>query len=315
LNREKRKLKKHKKNIKHEHIATLGILFATIIWGWAFVFSRFAIDAGITTTGLVFSRYALAATLIGIVFYKRLRENLRLAHWKAGIALGSILFLGTVCVTFGLRFTTPASTAIIICSYVMIVPIFWWVISRQKVSPVVMLACILCFCGVAVLSYDPVSSYGIGFGEAFILMASLIFAMHIVLIKKLGQGIDPISLSFMQFTVAAILGFAVFIATDRDFGSFVTLQGALSLLYLGAMSSGIGITIQIFAQKHMTSAKAGMLLSTEALFGTIASIFVGYDKLSLRLIAGALIMLFAIALPDVLKILTTRKKRGLETRN
>jgi len=69
-------LKPDKGSRRLEHLSTLGLLFATIIWGWAFVFSRLALDAGISPSALAFGRYTIATMLIGVIFYKTLKSNL-----------------------------------------------------------------------------------------------------------------------------------------------------------------------------------------------------------------------------------------------
>jgi len=292
-------VKPHKESKKLEHLSTLGILLATIIWGWAFVFSRLTLDAGISPAALVFSRYLIASVLLGLIFNKTLRSNLRLAHWKTGICLGAILFLGSIVTATGLRLTTPGNAAFIISTYVVIVPTLWWFYARQKVSTVVLVACAVCFCGIAILSLDPGDNFRLRSGDAIILLAAFIFANHIVLISKLGRDIHHISLAFMQFVVAGILGFIVFVITDRNLAPFASAQGAFGVLYLGVLSTGLGLSLQMAAQKHLPSAKVGILISTESLFGAIASIIVGYDSLSPRMITGGLIMFTAIIMPDV----------------
>jgi len=284
------------------------MLLAAFIWGWAFVFSRFALDAGISPSALAFGRYTIAAVLVGLIFFKSLRSNLRLAHWGTGFCLGAILFLGSLTAATGLRSTTPGNTAFIITTYVVIVPVLWWVYTRQKLTMVVLVACAMCFCGVAVLSLDPGDNFRLRSGDAVILLSAFIFANHIVLIKKLGRNIHHISLAFMQFMVAAVLGFIVFIISDRSLAPFASAQGAFGVLYLGVLSTGLGLSLQMAAQKHLSSAKAGILVSTESLFGAIASIIVGYDSLSPRMVIGGLLMFTAIIMPDVWGRLRRRTK-------
>ena len=292
-------LRPHKGSKKTEHLSTLGILLAAIIWGWAFVFSRRALDAGISPPALAFGRYSIATMMLGLIFFKTLKSNLKLAHWKTGLCLGAILFLGSIMTATGLRSTTPGNAAFIVTAYVVMVPVLWWLYTRQKVTTVVLVACAMCFCGIAILSLDLEDSFRLRSGDAMILLAAFIFANYIVLINKLGRDIHHISLAFMQFVVAAILGFIVFIITDRNFAPFASSQGAFGMLYLGVFSTALGLSLQMAAQKHLPGAKVGILISTESLFGAIASIIVGYDVLSPRMITGGLIMFIAIIMPYV----------------
>jgi len=70
----------------------------------------------------------------------------------------------------------------------------------------------------------------------------------------------------------------------------------------------------VYLKPHNGSKRAellstlGILLSTESLFGAIASVIVGYDILSPRMIIGGLLMFIAITMPNVWGQLKGRNK-------
>lgn len=49
----------------------------------------------------------------------------------------------------------------------------------------------------------------------------------------------------------------------------------------------------------MDSAKAAIILATESLFGTIFSVVLGYDKLTVNMVIGGVIILTSIIMTEV----------------
>lgn len=297
--------KKHK---RAELWASLGILLATVIWGWGFVFVRFSLDAGLSPAAVMLGRFTISTVLLSILFFRTLRRQLRAAHWKRGIIIGLLMFVSMMTQTTGMQSTTPGNGAFITASYVVMVPIVWWVVTRQKSPPITIFSCVLAMAGVVILSVDFSGGFSVSIGDAIILFSAVLFACHIVAITKLGHGIHHISLAFMQFVTAAVCAFVVFMITDRDVSGYATWEGGVSMLYLGILSTCLCFTLQTAAQKHLSSAKAGILLSTEALFGAVSSVIAGYDILSVRMVVGGLIMFSAIILPDVWQQLRDRAR-------
>ena len=57
--------------------------------------------------------------------------------------------------------------------------------------------------------------------------------------------------------------------------------------------------MQTTAQQHVESAKAAIILATESLFGTVFSVILGYDKLTVNMVLGGLIILISILMTEL----------------
>lgn len=71
------------------------------------------------------------------------------------------------------------------------------------------------------------------------------------------------------------------------------------MAYLGLFSTCLCYFLQTLAQKHTTPAKAGVLLSTEGLFGSVFSVALGMEALTVNLVAGGLIILASVTLMEL----------------
>jgi drug/metabolite transporter (DMT)-like permease len=103
----------------------------------------------------------------------------------------------------------------------------------------------------------------------------------------------------MQFLVASLLSLLVFLLGDRGIQGFAGATGLFSVLFLGVFSTFLCYFLQTWAQRFVSSSKAGIIMGLEALFGALFSIMIGYDRPNMRMVFGGLFMLISIILPEL----------------
>lgn len=284
---------------RNERLATLGLVVVTILWGGGFVFTKMSLNAGLSASAVLFGRFALATVLLGIVFGRQIKRHYQKGQWKGGLVIGLILFSAFYIQTLGLESSTPSYSAFLTATYVVMVPILWWIVTKKRPQAVMFVSCGLSLAGAGVLSLNFDGGAAIGLGDALTLISAVLFAAQIVATGILGKTMHYTVLVFFQFAVATVLSFGAFLITDRDFSGFVHPEGILSLLYLGILSTGVCYVLQTMAQRHLSSAKAGIIMACEAVFGTVFSVLLGYDQLTTKMVVGGLVMFAAVLLPEV----------------
>jgi drug/metabolite transporter (DMT)-like permease len=287
---------KNKKN--REYLAMGALILVTIVWGWGFVFSNMALEAGLRPGAIMFARFTLAALLMGIAFRKSIRANYQSGQWKSGLLTGGFLFLGFFIQILGLERSTPSNNAFITGAYVVMVPFILWIVLKKKPKPVIFFSSFLSLGGVAVLSVNPSGGFSMNLGDILTLISALFFALQIVSTGVFASSVHHLVLVFTQFTTAAILSLALFLLGDRDFSGFASPQGTGSVLFLGICSTFLCYFLQTYAQRFVASSKAGIIMGMEALFGTLFSVSMGYDQPNPRMFFGGIMMLTSIILPE-----------------
>ena len=148
-------------------------------------------------------------------------------------------------------------------------------------------------------------------GDALILCCAFGYTAHILLIDHFSPKVNGIKMSCIQFFVCAALS-AVFMLIDRSVPTWQAIgEAIIPILYTGVMSSGVGYTLQIIAQKNTEPAVASLLMSLESVFAALAGWVLLNQKFSGREMLGCAIMFAAIVLaqlPDL--IAAARKKKG-----
>ncbi len=282
-----------------QRLAIAGLLLVAAIWGAGFVFTKYTLEAGLSPSAVMLGRFGLAAIACLVFFNKTLRREYKKGQWKGGLTIGVVLFAAFYTQTAGLQYTTPSNSAFITGAYVVMVPFLWWMLAKKRPAWVLFLACFVALAGVGVLSIQPGGGFALGFGDALTLVCAGLYAVQIVATALLARTMHPTVLVTWQFSVAAVLSLAAFLITDRNIAAFAQSSGWAAIAYLGLCSTFMGFGMQTLAQTRLSSAKTGIVLSTEALFGALFSVVFGFESVNTRMVVGGVLLFVSILLPEI----------------
>lgn len=271
-----------------------GLLIVAIIWGTGFVVSAVAVDH-YEPFQIMALRFSIGAILIMVFFWKQLK-NIKKSTLIRGGFLGVVLFLAFLFQTMGLLYTTPSKNAFLTSVNVVIVPILAFVFFKIPVKRNAALGAIFSIIGIGVISLDRVTGFNLG--DLLTLICAVFFALQIILTNVFLEEEEPITLTIVQLSVAAILGIISCLINDLPLIEN-TIDGNLSVFYLGAISTMLAYLIQTVSQRYTGSAEAAIILSTEALFGMLASVIFLGELITLRMLLGALLIFSGIIMTEL----------------
>lgn len=301
--------------------SNLLLLMTAIIWGSAFIAQSKGADViGPFTFNTV--RYAMAVVALLPVIYifsrKRNSENTvdqdisRANGTKTliigGIATGIALFTASSLQQYAMAFTTAAKAGFITTLYVILVPIVG-IFLKKKIRPIIWFCALLAVIGLYLLSIKP-GTFSISRGDFFVLLCALAFTGHILIIDYFSPKTDGVKLSCIQFAVVSIASFVAMMMTETFVLSEV-LDAIIPLLYTGVLSSSVGYTCQIIAQKKADPVISSLILSLESVFAAIFGALILHESMSGREITGCAIMFVAIIIAQ----LPEKKNRRLTDGN
>lgn len=282
----------------------MSLLIVAIIWGSGFVVTKNVLDH-ITPYYMLGFRFIVAAVFLSIISIKRLKKATKL-DIKAGLIIGFFMFMGFATQTVGLIYTTVGVQAFITASNVVMVPFIYWLVSKKKPNNYEICGAILCFIGIGVLSFD--SSLKVGLGEFLTFLCAICFALQIVAVGYFAKDVDPYVLSVVQLLLAAVLSFIFAFIFEPKITMF-TSNMIIPILYLGIFSTMIAFLIQNIAQGYTSSTHAAIILSLEAVFGSVFSIIFLKEPLTIKFVIGcAAILISVLASETQFEFLQLNKK-------
>ncbi len=272
------------------------LLFITaILWGSGFIGTEKGLEY-FTVFQIMAGRFLVATIILAVIFHKKLKLISSSVLWK-GALLGLLLFIAFTLQTFGLVFTTPAKNAFLTALNVIFVPIIAFFIYKRAFDRFEMIAALLAIVGIGFLSLQ--GSMAINIGDFLSILGALVFAFDIFYTNMFVKKEDALALTIIQFVAASFFStIAVFFMGEIPTVDAIQ-NGASIILYLGLFCTTIAYVCQNIGMKYTNSTKSALILSTEALFGTILSVIILHEILSGRMIIGCILILLAIIFAEV----------------
>lgn len=290
-----------------KYIGEVGLFAIAIIWGSGFIGTKLALDGGLTAIQTLTLRFFIASIILGIVFFKKIKENITKESLIAGALLGLFSFMGFVTQTVGLVYTTVSKNAFITTANVVIVPFIGFILYRRKLDKIGVISSLMAFVGIGVLSLEP--DLSINLGDFLTFLCAIAFAFHIFFTGEFSRKYDSYVLVVTQFVVAFILSFILQMISGQ--GRLDTTPVAfMGALYLGIFSTAVAFLLQTISQSKVDQTKAAIILSTESVFGTVMSVIIFHEILTPRMIIGCIIIFSSIIISETK--LSFLKKKPLE---
>ncbi|SCH91178.1 putative DMT superfamily transporter inner membrane protein [uncultured Clostridium sp.] len=280
-------------------LAIGALILVTVIWGGGFVASDIALES-MKPFQIMMVRFLLASVLMGVISrgQRKSEEKLkdRAGAIKAGVLMGVTLFMGFAFQIIGLQYTTPSKNAFLTALNVVIVPFIAFVILKKKIGAKGIIGAVMSVLGVALLSLN--GSFTVSLGDGLTLFCAVGFAFQIFFTSEFVKKYPASVLNTVQmFTAFVLSAISLMIFGENDFQ--VTTQGWLSALYLGVVSTTICYLLQTACQKYIDETKAAIILSMESVFGTIFSILILHEVVTVRMVIGCAVILAAVIISNM----------------
>lgn len=280
-------------------LAIGALILVTVIWGGGFVASDIALES-MKPFQIMMVRFLLASVLMGVISrgQQKSEEKLkdRAGAIKAGILMGVTLFMGFAFQIIGLQYTTPSKNAFLTALNVVIVPFIAFVILKKKIGAKGIIGAVMSVFGVALLSLN--GNFTVSLGDGLTLFCAVGFAFQIFFTSEFVKKYPASVLNTVQmFTAFVLSAISLMIFGENDFQ--VTTQGWLSALYLGVVSTTICYLLQTACQKYIDETKAAIILSMESVFGTIFSILILHEVVTIRMVIGCAVILAAVIISNM----------------
>lgn len=260
------------------------LIITTLIWGSAFVAQKTGAELGnFTFNGIRITLGGLALIPVvlimnkGIFFDKEKKSENKITI-LGGIACGVALFVASSLQQFGVAMTSVGKAGFITVMYVAFVPIIGLLFRKKTTMRTwicVVLACVgfyfLCLFG---------EKLTLQIGDLLVLLCAIGFSGHILVIDHFSPKCDGVKLSCIQFLVAGILGIIAMFIFETPVDINNVLSGWVTILYAGLLSSGVGYTLQVIAQKHAEPTQASLIMCLESVFALIAGALFLHERMN-----------------------------------
>jgi len=285
------------------------LLIAAVIWGTAFVSQKIGMNY-IEPFTFGASRFLLGTlVLVPVILIfdllkkkkaEKFDEKGKTTHrikdqLVGGLFCGVALFLGSSLQQWGIVYTTAGKAAFVTTLYITLVPLFG-ILMKKKTSSIVWAGTGLALVGLCLLTTQ--KGFSIQKGEALVLVGTVFWTAHILIIDYYVDKTDALKLSFVQFLTAGMLSaVSAILLESPKLEAIIDCSG--SILYTAVFVVGIAYSLQIIGQKHTNPTVAAIIMSMESVFAVISgSIFLD-ESMSERELLGCFLMFIAVIITQL----------------
>jgi len=268
-------------------IALITLVGVTAVWGYTFVSVQDAI-AQMPVMDFLAWRFLLASVVMVALRPTSLRNVTRLQLLR-GVGLGIILGMAYIAQTYGLRYTSAATSGFITGMFVVLTPVMSWILLRRKTNRNTWMVIALAIVGLALLSLN---GWSVGIGELLTLGCAVFFAVHIVGLSEWSSHYEPYTFSLLQIGAVAVI--SLIAAMPGGIAVPPNLGVWRSVAITGVLATAVAFFVQTWALSLVSATRAAVVMTMEPVFAGLFAVIIGGNQLTLRTIIGAVCILAAM---------------------
>ncbi|MBP3542783.1 MAG: DMT family transporter [Lachnospiraceae bacterium] len=285
-----------------------GILLLTaFIWGIAFVAQSVGMDYvepftfnGVRTLlgGIVLIPCIFILKKINPPAKKEEKADKKMLI-MGGTLCGIALCVGSSLQQIGLAMysadTNVGKAGFITALYIILVPLIG-IFMKKKAGLTVWLGVLLAVFGFYFLCIK--DGFSVELADIIVLIGSVAFSFHILIIDYFADKADGVKLSCIQFFTCGAICLLIMLLLENPTWEAIW-AARIPILYAGVMSCGVAYTLQIIGQKNMNPTVASLLLSLESVFSALAGWVILNQSLNMRELFGCVLVFAAIILAQM----------------
>jgi drug/metabolite transporter (DMT)-like permease len=273
-------------------LATAALLAVTACWGSTFFLIHDLLER-VPTLDFLAIRFAIASLTLVLLAPRALGRLTRESRRQA-VVLGCLYGGAQILQTAGLAETPASVSGFITGMYVVATPVFAALILRSRIGGITWAAVVVAMAGLAVLTLGGLS---VGYGEALIFVAAMIYALHIVGLGAWSEPQQALGMSIVQLIVITVICTlctapnGIVLPTQRD--------DWLSILYMAVFAGAAAMIGQTWAQAHLPPTRAAIIMSMEPVFAALFAVLLGGESMTVRMVFGGLLVLAAMLMAEL----------------
>lgn len=278
--------------MKQATIAKLALFLTAVLWGSTFAIGKLAAEV-FSASFIIAFRFLVASLALLVAAYPR-RKQLDKDYWVSGVWMGLTLFVSYILQVGGLTLdTSPGKSAFLCTTYSVMVPFFYWFVTKQPPKLRHIVCVFLCMTGVGILSLT--GGWGMSAGDFLTVASGVPCAFNMVISAIVSKDRNVLLLTTIELWVVTILAW-IFVFAGNSFPSAFPLAAVGGIVYLGLIATALCLFLQSYGLKHAEPAIGGMIISLESVFGVIFSVILYHEKITVRMLFGFAVIFAAIVL-------------------
>lgn len=281
---------------EHRRKAYFYLILTTSIWGSLYVVTRIALET-VPPITLLFFRYITAS----VALYILARHGGKLVRIKPEHR-GTLVFIGAVAYflsvgaqILGTKYAGPSVAALINAMNPVFITLFAVILLKEKLTFSKVFALLTTLAG-AYIILGGAKNVGAVIGIAFSLFSVLLWSISAIFVRRITQHYDAITVTAYAIFVATLCSLpaaSIELALVPPCNIF-SFTNILCFLYLGTICTGLASILWNKSLSLVEASTCSLFYPIQPLVSVLLGIAVLGEKMTLRFIIGALLIVGGI---------------------
>jgi len=275
---------------------------AMLFWGMSFIWSSVLLKYYEPVT-IIFVRLVISSALLFTIFHfsgrkARVEKKDYLLIFLSALFNPFLYFLGE---NYGLKFSTPTISAVIIATIPVFSPVIAYVSFREKLTPINFVGIAISFSGVILMLVNgSLTLAADGRGVAFLFGAVVAALLYSVTLRRLTARYPAVWLVAIQNLIGVMLFLPFFLVNEYKTALAVPITGEIisSMLLLAVLASSASFVFFAYSVKLLGISKTNIFSNLIPVFTAVFSYFLLSEYFSLQKIAGITLVIGGVYLSE-----------------
>lgn len=275
---------------------------AMLFWGLSFIWSAQLLKYYQPVT-IIFIRLILSSVfLYSLMYFTGRLEKIARKDFKL-IALSALFnpFLYFLCENYGLKFSSPTISAVIIATIPVFSPLVGYISVREKLTPLNFTGIAISFSGVLLMLVTPNLSLAADIkGVIFLFGAVFAALLYTVTLRKLTDKYSALMLVANQNLIGIFLFLPIFVLYEAGPAMAVPFNQEIivSMLLLSILASSLAFVFFAHSIKLLGISKSNIFSNLIPVFTAFFSYLLLAESFSVQKVAGILLVIGGVYLSE-----------------
>lgn len=280
--------------------ADLMLLLVTLCWGVSYYLMDICLGEMDPFT-LNAYRF-LGAFFIAVICSWNKIKTVNKITLKYSILVGIALVFVYIGATFGVKYTSLSNSGFLCALTVIFTPLIARIFLGQKQERKLVVAVIMCFIGIALLTLKDDFSINTANlkGDLLCILCALAYAIDLLLTEKAvsHEDVNPYQLGVFQLGVTGVCNLILALILEQPvLPATPEVWGAV--IFLSVFCTGVAFVVQPIAQQYTTASHTGIIYALEPVFAAVVAVIFANEILSAKSYFGAFLMMASIFVMEI----------------
>ncbi|KAA0258345.1 DMT family transporter [Deferribacter autotrophicus] len=274
------------------------LLFGIISVSFAAIFVRFCDD--VPAIMIATYRLVIASVILNVIYFRKgkKRFQFRKKDFVYGFLGGGFLTLHFIAWFQSLKYTSVASSVVLLSTGPIFVAILSYLILKEKQEKEIIIAIIFAIIGTAVLAFGD-TNFEIRFGEkaligdSFAIMAAFFVSLYLLIGSRLREKMDIMSYIVLVYTFAAIILLVTSLILRIPFTGYEP-KSYVFMVLLAVVSQNLGHTAFNWALRYLKTSMVAITTLGEPVIASVLAYFIFGESIDKYKFIGIILIFAAI---------------------